>query len=321
MVRTPGHILLSLLVSAALISADAQAEEKGTLTFTVENDVVSGQDRHYTNGLRLAYVTAPVEPNAFERLFTGEDTVVRRSFAGSQQIFTGEDITIANPSDDDHPYAGYLFGEYALLTEDDGKWQLFTLEAGVVGPSALGEDTQNWFHRSLNFYEAQGWDRQLEDEFALNIAYDWKGRSIANGKLGGLDMELTPVAGASFGNVAVNARGGAMWRMGPNLKPNFGPARIRPSLTGSGHFAREDSWFLFAGIEGRVVAHDLFIDGSLFQDGPSADKKAFVADAQAGVVFDFGGAQLSWTMVARSKRYEVQERGDVFGALSISVKM
>lgn len=316
-------VLTALLGLSALVLTPlkAGAEERGTLTLTAENDVVSGQDRHYTNGLRVAYVTAPVEPTRWERALTGADAVIRRSFSLSQQIYTPQDIFTETPDPDDHPYAGYLFGEAAVLSERAGRWDLFTLELGVIGPAAMAEETQNWFHRRMHFLEAEGWDHQMDNEVAVNIAYDWKGRPWAEGKVVGLDIELTPVAGASLGTVDINVRGGAMVRLGPALQPSFGPARIRPSLTATGHFSPAESWYVFAGVEGRAVAHDVFLDGSLFQDSPSTAKNPLVGDAQAGIVFSLGRAQLSWTMVARSKRYEAQESSDAFGAFSVSFKL
>jgi hypothetical protein len=325
-VSTPA--LCAALATLSLPSlADAAADERGTLTTTVENDVVSGQDRHYTNGLRLAYVTAPVKPNALERWLGGlraEEGTVRRSFAAGQSIYTPENIFTAKPLPGDHPYAGHLFAEAALLTEKNGRWDLYTLEVGIVGSAALAEETQNWFHRSFDFIEAQGWDSQLENEAAINFSYDWKGAPVAKGEVGTLDWEVTPAAGLSLGNVAVNARAGGMLRIGDSLDPNFGPARIRPSLTGSGHYAENPGfgWYAFAGVQGRVVGHDIFLDGSLFRDDETGvEKNSFVADAQAGLALTYGRAQLSWTYVHRTERYEAQNGADAFGALSLSIKL
>jgi hypothetical protein len=314
------HAAIIAFSSLTALGADAVAYERGTLSFTIENDVASGQDRHYTNGLRLAYVTERVDGSAFERWLAGEGAVLRRSFAGAQQIYTPEDIFSATPASDDHPYAGYLFAEAGLLSEQRGRFDLFTLEVGVVGPAALGEETQNWFHRQGNFIEAAGWEHQLPNEFALNLSYDWKGRPWAEGSLGPIEAEFAPVAGASLGNVAVNARAGGMFRIGQNLQPNFGPARIRPSLTGSGHFRQGMGWFLFAGAEARAVAHDIFIDGSLFQNSASTEKNMLVGDFQAGAVVELGRAQISWTYVARTERYEVQNGGDGYGGISVGAK-
>lgn len=316
---------ISLQVALVLAFAGpALAGERGTLSFTGENDVVSGQDRHYTNGLRIAYVTPAVTASGFETGFGFGEGTLRRSFALGQQIFTPQDIFTANPDPDDHPYAGYLFAEGALLKEDDGRWDLLTVELGIIGPWALAEETQNWFHRAMDYWEAEGWDHQMQNEAAVNFAYDWKGRPWAEGRALGLDLELTPVAGASVGTVAVNARAGGMVRVGNRLDPSFGPARIRPSLTGSGHFSSGtgSGWFAFVGVQGRVVAHDVFIDGSLFHDdGPSTEKNTFVGDMQAGLVLQLGGTQLSWTYVHRTERFRTQNGADEFGALSLSFKL
>ncbi|GGY49138.1 lipid A deacylase LpxR family protein [Parvularcula lutaonensis] len=316
--------VLAGIACAALLSAAfaEETKEPGTLTFTVENDVVSGQDRHYTNGLRIAYVTAPVTPNALERMLSKDGDTVRRSFSLSQQIYTPEDLFTDTPDPDDHPYNGYLFGEASVLTERDGRWDLYTLEVGVVGEGALGEETQNWFHRTFDFWEAEGWDTQMDTEATVNVSYDWKGRPWAEGKIGSLDAEFTPVAGFSAGTVAINARAGGMVRIGPELVPNFGPARIRPSLTGSGHFSKGGSWFVFAGVQGRAVAHDLFLEGSFFQDSATVEAETFVADFQGGIVAEVGKAQLSWTYIARTKRYATQDNGgDQFGAFSVGFKL
>ena len=304
-----------------MVVSTAVAEERGTLSLTWENDVFSGQDRHYTNGLRAAYVTAPVEPNRLETMFADDGAIVRRSFALGQQIYTPQDIFTPVPEEDDHPYAGYLFGEAAILTENDGRWDLFTVELGLIGPEALGEEAQNWVHKQLEFKQAEGWDNQLATEATLNFAYDWKGRPIAEGRIAGLEMEITPVAGGSAGTVTTNARGGAMFRVGPNLISNFGPARVRPSLTGSGHYTQGGQWYAFIGIEGRVVIRDTFVDGSLWNEGPSTEKEPLVGDVQAGFAFDIGRTQFSWTMVGRTKRYEAQDKLDAFGAFSMSVKL
>ncbi|MEM1410473.1 MAG: lipid A-modifier LpxR family protein, partial [Pseudomonadota bacterium] len=147
----------------------------------------------------------------------------------------------------------------------------------------------------------------------------------AQGSFGqsGLAWEMTPVLGASFGTVAANVRGGGMVRFGTDLSSHFGPARIRPSLTSTAHFDRQRAftWYAFAGAQGRVVAHDIFLDGSLLRDNsPSVEKNTVVTDMQAGIALNLGPAQLSFTYLRRSERFETQEGADGFGGLTLSFK-
>jgi hypothetical protein len=136
-------------------------------------------------------------------------------------------------------------------------------------------------------------------------------------------LDLTPNFGASVGNIHTNARAGLTLRFGENLRNDFGPPRVRPSLGGAGYFNPIDefSWYLFAGVEGRAVAHNIFLDGSLFDnDSPSVEKRPFVADFQGGAVIQYRNAQLAFTYVERTDEFDTQEERQAFGAISLSLK-
>ena len=128
--------------------------------------------------------------------------------------------------------------------------------------------------------------------------------------------------GFSLGNVLTEASAGLTLRVGSNLGGDYGPPRIRPSLAGAGFFAPAGTFsaYLFAGVQGRAVARNIFLDGNSFEDSPSVDKKHFVADFQAGVVMQFNDIQLAYTFVTRTKEFETQDDRQTFGALSVSFK-
>lgn len=67
-----------------------------------------------------------------------------------------------------------------------------------------------------------------------------------------------------------------MLRLGQRLPLDYGPPRIQPSLPGSGFFVPPQDrfgWYLFAGVEGRAVARNIFLDGNTFRDSRSVDKE------------------------------------------------
>jgi hypothetical protein len=109
-------------------------------------------------------------------------------------------------------------------------------------------------------------------------------------------------------------------RLGSDLDKDFGPPRIRPSLPGGACFRPEKgfTWYLFAGLEGRAVLRNIFLDGNTFSDSHSVDKKPFVGDLQAGLAVQWGRFRFSYTEIFRSKEFEEQESADVFGSLSLS---
>lgn len=136
----------------------------------------------------------------------------------------------------------------------------------------------------------------------------------------GLGADFTPYAGGNVGNVLTQAAAGGMLRVGFDLPADFGPPRIRPSLTGSDYFLpqRDFGWYLFAGVEGRAIARNIFLDGNTFRDGPHVSKKPLVGDLQMGVAMAIGGTRVSYTHVFNTKEFYGQRGGDTFGSFSVS---
>lgn len=307
----------------------APYDDSGTFTFVWENDYFANTDRNYTNGLRISYLSGFKQPNGVSRwvadniLGADENTGVRRGFAVGQSIFTPQDTAASEPLPDQHPYAGWLYGEYSVVVEQQNIIDQFTLQGGVVGPSAGGEFVQNNWHDLIGGEPVNGWDNQIDDEPGFVVSYERKHRALMKGGDTEFGFDVTPSYGFSAGNVHTHVRAGLMLRVGADLKNDYGPPRVRPSLAGGGYFSPRDrfSWYVFAGAEGRAVAHNIFLDGSLFRNGdPSVDSNVLVGDFQAGLVLQVRRFQLAYTNVFRTKEFTTQEGAQQFGAVSFSVK-
>ncbi len=328
------------LFSILVLTSPAFAEEskppveddRGTVSFVYENDWVDGgKDRNYTNGIRLSYVsgTKPVDPVSgwLSRNFLTPDehTVERRGFALGHSIYTPNDISATEYLPDQHPYAGWLYGEYTYLrTSDVDRVDQVTVQLGVVGPSAGGEWVQNEVHELIGAKPARGWANQIDDEVGVVLSYDRRFRALWEVGDSSFGADITPSAGVTIGNIHDNVRVGAMARIGQDLRTDYGPTRIRPALAGAGYFTPIDglSWYVFAGLEGRYVAHNIFLDGSLFQDdGVGVDSREFVGDIQAGFAIQYGDTQFAFTYVERTPVYEEQDTAHRFGAFTVSRKL
>lgn len=318
------------LVGHAIAEEVLSAERNGgTLSLVYENDWVDGgKDRNYTNGIRLSYISG-AEPGDgvskwLSRNLMGneEQTLWRWGLALGHSIFTPNDIKAKIPNPNDHPYAGWLYGEYILIAAQRDKASQFTFRFGMVGPSAGGEWVQNEVHKLIGADTADGWDYQIKDEPGIVISYDRRLRAVWETGDYNFGMDITPSAGVTLGNVQTNARIGVMARVGRNMKTDYdyGPARIRPALAGAGFVTPIDtnSWYLFAGVEGRYVAHDIFLDGSLFRDGPGVGSRPFVGDLQAGFVVQVRDTQFAFTYVERTPEFDGQNGAHRFGAFTLS---
>lgn len=332
-----GAALMAALPSAAF-AQDRPAEAEGVFSLAVENDSLSsGGDRNYTSGIKLAYVS-PAEGVPDWLRGAGDFT---RAFSGSapdfwgiaigQSIFTPEDISAVPAPPDQHPYAGWLYMQIMVGAEEDRSdgrapryLDTYELEFGIVGPSALGEEAQGGIHQILGAPEPLGWDSQLNDEFAFAVSFDrrWRALRVFGDYFGGLEADLTPSAGVTLGTLRTEARAGLTIRLGRRIDSDYGPPRVRPSLAGVEHFeGGRLSWSIFAGVQGRAVARNLFLDGNTWEDSASVDRNPYVADFQTGFSISAGDWRLAYTYVWRTEEFETQSARQDFGALAISVRM
>lgn len=317
---------------AATATAAKAADLSGSYTLLVENDIFTGTDQHYTNGLRLSYLSRQDDVRDYIRKFAAAMPFVapgaklRAGYALGHNIYTPQNIQASTLIPGERPYAGYLYAGMAVVAEGEGissdildTWEL---DFGIVGPSALGEEVQNNFHRMVGAPKARGWANQLEDEPTISLTHERKWRHLWRHSNAGLGFDFTPHVGGSVGNLATYLNLGATLRMGQGLARDYGPPRIRPSLPGSGFFLPQDGmgWYLYAGVDGRAVARNIFLDGNTFKDSHSVDSKTWVGDVQMGLVLTFTSIQIAYTHIYRTREFEGQESGDNFGAVSISAR-
>ena len=317
-------------------------DDKWGISLSVENDlfVENNQDRHFTNGVRLAFISpedsAPADflNVAKEIPFFASNGRIRTSYALGQSMYTPNDITIAENQPNDRPWAGYLYGSLGLLSdtglgyeghEDYARIDTLELTLGVVGPASLTEQSQKFVHKLIDSPEPKGWDNQIKNEPIIGLSYERKYRGWAKQELLGVEADLTPSTGFTLGNGFTNAEIGAMARVGFDLPADYGPPRIRPSLPGSDFFKPDTdgfplSGYLFAGVVGRAVARDITLDGNTFADSNSVDKKPLVGDLQVGFAVIVGQARITYTHVYRTKEFYGQNGTDQFGALSVSMR-
>jgi hypothetical protein len=323
--------LCSLAASPTALAASTAdgTADRASLSFLVENDSVSGTDRHYTSGLKASWLSKKGDFASFSRWLARAlplfpDSGDRRiGFALGQNIYTPSDLSVTTLQTEDRPYAGWLYGELGLTAQTANRLDSVAISLGVIGPASQADDVQKTWHRMFNITRPRGWEHQLENEPALNITYEHSRRYHGpRTPLLGLGTDLIPHAGGSLGNVFTYGAAGLMARMGRDFAGDFGgPPRIRPSMPGAAHFQPPKSgfgWYLFAGVEGRAVARNIFLDGNTFTDSHSVDKKTFVGDAQLGFALIFERFRITYTQVLRTTEFDGQDNPHHFGALSLT---
>lgn len=301
-----------------------------TVSFVWENDIFGGTDQNYTNGVQLSVLSELNRNLPLTRqlgrilpdLYDPEDgTRFRTGFGVGQVMFTPQDISLPNPDPNDRPYAGWTFLSLTLLAETrDRTVDTAQLQVGVIGPASGAEWVQTNWHRWIDAEDPQGWDYQLHNEPAFVLRLE---RAIHTppASVGFLDVEADFQYGAAIGTVETSASLGGGVRVGERFGADYGPPRIRPALGGASFF--DDSqgvgWYLFAGVNARAVARDIFLDGNTFRDSRSvSDRNPLVADLQGGLAITAGRARVSFTYVHRTEEFAYQDGPSRFGASTIS---
>ncbi len=309
-----------------------------------ENDLFYGEDRYYTNAVQLRLISPDLSSIAESPIFPGgvsgmlsdipfpgssDASQFNISLGFGQHIYTPEDTDAENPDPNDRPYAGYLYGLLALHAKKHNRLDTVELAAGMIGPSALGEQAQNEVHRIRDISTAKGWDYQLKDEPTAMLTWTrvWRLNSEYSGNWG---ADFLPRMGISLGTPYTQATVGAEARFGWNLPPDYGSSCIRP---GSGINAPagdealaplkgDSAWnnlsaYLFVGCDGWGVAYNSFLDGNLWKDSRSVDKFPFVAEISVGVALNIYSARLTYTYRHRTKEFHGQGTGQNYGSITL----
>ena len=106
------------------------------------------------------------------------------------------------------------------------------------------------------------------------------------------------------------ARAGASLRLGRHMT-GFGPDTIEPGGSMLQNMRRDIEpgraegieWYVFAGLDHRLIAHNIFLDGTVFRNSPSVRRRPHVYDLTAGISLRIEAVRLSLTRVRRSEEF------------------
>lgn len=337
-------------------------------TARLENDLFTGTDQNYTNGVGVTLIShdipgrprpgclpLPVRLHAELIRFLNPDFWAADDPAATQNVtvkfgqsmYTPEDYSRTDLIADDRPYAGLLYMGLAWNRRKQaagGQEMLDTREItlGVIGPWSLAEQSQNVVHDAIGEPRFLGWDHQLKNEPAFQLALDRKYKPYrgAGAILPGFSADAIRSMGLRLGNIETSATLGIEGRVGWNLPNDFGSYPVRPgaenrppsaaSLHGKPDEAMAPASrprpgvHLFGILEAKAVAWDFSLDGNLFRSSHSVTRRPWVAQAALGVsaqgIVAGRGYRLAVMRVYRTREFEEQETNQAYGSIALSVE-
>ena len=342
-ITLPVVVICLILLSCSFSAAQTDPTEKHhTFFLYFENDIFDGTDGRATNAFRLTWLSPDLteyeEDTRLPRwglpllhnipLFTRPGFQHSFGLSLGQNIYTPKNIGRRDLIKDDRPYAGWGYLSLTLHVKNPTLLDIFEVTLGTVGPYSLAKEAQKTVHRWFENNQPRGWDNQLKNELGLIIGWqrNWRLYSADMGR--GFGFDFIPHIGWVAGNVATFANTGGQIRIGYNLPLDFGTSPIRP---GSGIEApvneadprprRQNNFgfHVFAYVDGRAVARDIFLDGNTWEESHSVHKKPLVADMAAGLAVVYKSLKLSYAHVYRTKEFDGQGRGEVFGSITLAI--
>ncbi|UHQ19380.1 lipid A deacylase LpxR family protein [Lysobacter sp. KIS68-7] len=331
----PGLLMVSSLCAAGVSTPADAANPGGALTLAVENDVLTGSDNAYTNGLGATWVSGDLDAyddKAFVRQwgrfwdflpFVGDAGYkTYASWTIAQEMHTPTDITLSDPPLSDQPYAGVLYVDNVLYARSERWTNAWELQLGVTGDASGAASTQRKFHKAIGADEPMGWHTQLPEEPIINVGFTtahlWK-----QGRVGeSAQWRLVPVANVGLGTYFTGVGAGMYGEVGWNLVNALGGTSLREGLSAASTVgvAPTDRWSVsfFGGVGGHAVAHYLPLDGTVFHDSRSVDTRPFVGNVSVGASVRRGRFAVSLSTNYSTKAFDGQDKGAEFANLSVS---
>jgi lipid A 3-O-deacylase len=324
--------LLGSLASHAEDSSDA--ENRTSFYMRLDNDVFAGTDQGYSNGTEFGFVSPTVSDFQDERLSIATRWLNRRlawlqpqDYASNnvvltlgQGIFTPSDWRLENPDPKDRPYAGVLVAGVTYNSRDRDSMRSTTLNIGIVGPSALAEETQDLVHGIVGGQRFAGWDHQLRDEPVFRLMQQRLHKRTWIGPAAMSDVILH--YGGSIGNLTTFLNAGAEVRFGSWFPDNFGSApslpvseNTSPSI-GPVHSERV-RLHGFGVLDVRYVIHDITLDGNTFKHSASVDRKDVVADLGIGIAAHYGNWKIAFAGYLRTREFRGQDGHSKLGSITL----
>lgn len=289
---------LALLLACGVVPAAADS-----LQFTAQNDSGFATDRGYTSGVRLSRLWEP-----------GASGATRWELGLAQQIFTPD--TREDPSARlERPYAARLTVFGACHAVEDGRLDTLEVSAGVTGPSALGKQAQQLFHRIISSPETD-WSRQLHERLDAGVQGTLS-RTLWSAQA--LPASLAGHAGGNLGTVLGFAHAGLEARWGAAGAPWSEP--LRHASTPLANAGRARGFSAFAGASYRGVFRNELLERNAGDPGRALGRERAVRRLAAGAGWAAPWGALTFALVQETREYARQPYETRYWSLGLALPL
>jgi lipid A 3-O-deacylase len=310
------YFLPFLLLCFSFNKGYTQNSFKNEFGFQSDNDayLALGQDRYYTNGLFVTFRHAADQSKLKEKV---NKKIWELEFGHKMyNPYTGN---VNEINKIDRPFAAYLYlgGGFNWLYNTENSLKL-SVQAGTIGPAALGEEVQVTLHKVAGFYQISGWKYQLNNEMGINTSLAYN-HFLHRNKLNKTDFTLTSYINA--GNTFAGAGVGLLFRTGV-INQLFNSVSTQSIIANkpSSALLNDREFFFFMKPSLNIVAYDATIQGGMFIEdkGPiTFDVKPVVFSQELGLDYAKNRWTFNFALTFKSREVKSNAKPHQYGSAAI----
>ncbi|SOD11217.1 lipid A deacylase LpxR family protein [Pedobacter xixiisoli] len=308
-------LVLAALAILAIVYGSYAQEYKNEFGFKSDNDAYLwyGQDRYYTNGL-FVYFRRAVDQQKLKRNLEKATYEI----SAGQKMYNALSGYRPDPATHDRPFAAHLYGglQTSLFYKNESLLKV-GVNFGTVGPDALGEEAQDLLHRIVGFYQVQGWDYQIANDFAANANVQFA-KLLHRSSDNVVDFTLDTYA--NLGTTYNGAGVGVVFRAG-DINQLFNSVHYNASISNKSKTEKlkKKEFYFYAKPQLNYVAYDATVQGSLFNDNSPVtfDVKPLVFSQSLGFNYSSPRFTIDYSLIFLSKEIKSTARAHQYGSISM----
>ena len=306
---------MKILLTFSLLTLLCFSAFADGLSVSIENDIFTGSDNNYSHATEIKW-----------NMSHKTNDVFLTSIGIRQFFYTPDDILLGNtirPYERD--YCGVAEGFYQMWKKEtvlgEPEYVMYELDFGVMGPLALGAQTQSYAHRIIpGNVQPRGWDNQMPNEPIINAYMERHHNFVVMGDRSKWSIVTDGVYGGSLGTTWVNTFAGAEIKMGWNI-PDFVSDNTFTMKSVNGELEENSNFYAYLKFEAKEYAQafNSTLGPSLFQDHPyGRTLTPMFTENSEGLVVGYGNFSLCYLLTKRSAEFYGQAKPMDYGTLLIN---
>ena len=305
--------LLTVLLFSTILSLNASFLMANGISLAIENDVIMGTDNNYSHATEVKY----------SMVYPTSDFFLR-SIGMRQSFYTPEDIADPVIHSYDRTYCGTaeLFFQGWRRELDGSELVMYEIDIGVLGPLALGKETQSYAHKIMpGNSQPQGWENQMPNEPIFNFYMERHHSFFSFGDKEGLSIVTDGLYGGALGTTWINSFAGSEIRAGWNIPDFVADNTFAMKGIRKGTLKENSDFFAYIKIQTKQYANiwDSTLGDSLFQDHPyGRELLPTFNETSAGLVLGYSKLSVCILRTIRTREFEDQASNMDYGTIIVS---